>query len=78
MPITYSHTYTSTYSDYETYDYSGAAQQTLVVYAPTVDGLSGIWRLGGGSDPTNGYYNQGLLTANAHCGDDDISTDTPT
>jgi hypothetical protein len=75
--ITSSHTYTSACSDYETYDYSGAAQQTLVVYAPTVDGLSGIWWLGGGSDPTNGYYNEGLLTANAHCGDDDICTDTP-
>lgn len=51
--------------------------ESLGVSRPYISGLNGIWWLGGGSDPANGYYNQGALTANKNCGAGDICNETP-
>ncbi len=36
---------------------------SLTVQRPTISGVNAIWWLGGGSDPSNGYYNASALTA---------------
>jgi hypothetical protein len=51
--------------------------ERLAVSRPYISGPNGIWWLGDGSAPANGYYNQGALTANTHCGAGDICNETP-
>ncbi len=52
--------------------------ESLSVSRPYVTpNISGIWWLGGGADPDNGYYNQGYLTAHKGCSGSDICSETP-
>jgi len=61
------------------YPYTVDYTPTLSVSRPTINsyGALGVWWLGGGSDPGNGYYNQVALAAQKNCLAGDSCTETP-
>jgi hypothetical protein len=82
-PSTYG---SGTYAEADTHTFSNTCggsggpynySPSLSVAQPSITGVSGVWYLGGGSDSTNGYYNQAALTGNPNCNSGDTCSNTP-
>ena len=60
---TFSINNTHTFESQCGHDRTEYSDYSLLVQRPTISGVDTIWWLGGGSDPSNGYYNTSALTS---------------